>query len=409
MRPVFVLSAARTPIGRFGGTFASLSAADLGEVAARAAIERSGLAARGGRRDDLRPRPPGGRRPQHRPAGLAPRRRPGLGPRVHREQGVRLVARRRSRSARCRSRPGENDVVLAGGTECMSATPYLLHARALRLSDGKRRGRRRDVPRRLSLSALRPADGRDGREPRPGVRDPPRRAGRVRRRVAAARGGGDPRPGASPTRSRRSRSPGRKGPRRSSSRTSTRAPTRPPESLAKLPPVFDPETGTVTRATRPGSPTGPRRWSWRRRRRSAAAGVEPLARVVAWTSAGVEPARMGIGPVPAVRALLAEDEARALRRRPHRAERGLRRAGHRLRPGAAARSVARQRQRRRDRARPSDRRDRRAHRDDAAPRDEAPEARSAASRRSACPAAWGWPCSSNAVDSLYNLPPCASL
>ena len=43
MRPVFVLSAARTPIGRFGGAFALLSAADLGEVAARAAIERSGL------------------------------------------------------------------------------------------------------------------------------------------------------------------------------------------------------------------------------------------------------------------------------------------------------------------------------------------------------------------------------
>ena len=36
----------------------------------------------------------------------------------------------------------------------------------------------------------------------------------------------------------------------------------------------------------------------------ASAGVEPLARVTAWTSAGVDPARMGIGPVPAVRALL---------------------------------------------------------------------------------------------------------
>ena len=29
-----------------------------------------------------------------------------------------------------------------------------------------------------------------------------------------------------------------------------------------------------------------------------------MARVVAWTSVGVDPARMGIGPVPAVRALL---------------------------------------------------------------------------------------------------------
>ena len=45
MRPVYVLSAARTPIGKFGGSFCTLSAADLGEVAARAAIERSGLPA----------------------------------------------------------------------------------------------------------------------------------------------------------------------------------------------------------------------------------------------------------------------------------------------------------------------------------------------------------------------------
>ena len=45
MRPVFVLSAARTPIGKFGGSFASMTVPDLGEVAAKAAIERSGLPA----------------------------------------------------------------------------------------------------------------------------------------------------------------------------------------------------------------------------------------------------------------------------------------------------------------------------------------------------------------------------
>ena len=45
MRPVFVLSAVRTPIGKFGGSFASLTAADLGEAAAKAALERSGLPA----------------------------------------------------------------------------------------------------------------------------------------------------------------------------------------------------------------------------------------------------------------------------------------------------------------------------------------------------------------------------
>src|SRR5450755_2813165 len=44
-RPVYILSAVRTPIGKFGGSFASLSAADLGTAAARGALERSGLPA----------------------------------------------------------------------------------------------------------------------------------------------------------------------------------------------------------------------------------------------------------------------------------------------------------------------------------------------------------------------------
>ena len=45
MRPVYVLSAVRTPIGKFGGALSGLTAAELGGTAARAAIERSGLAA----------------------------------------------------------------------------------------------------------------------------------------------------------------------------------------------------------------------------------------------------------------------------------------------------------------------------------------------------------------------------
>ena len=34
-------------------------------------------------------------------------------------------------------------------------------------------------------------------------------------------------------------------------------------------------------------------------------GLRPLARILGWATAGVDPARMGIGPVPAVRKLLA--------------------------------------------------------------------------------------------------------
>ncbi len=45
MNDVFIVSAARTPIGKFGGALASLSAVDLGVVASQAAIARAGIAA----------------------------------------------------------------------------------------------------------------------------------------------------------------------------------------------------------------------------------------------------------------------------------------------------------------------------------------------------------------------------
>jgi len=41
---VVTLSATRTPIGRYGGSFRDLHPADLGAVAARAAMERAGVA-----------------------------------------------------------------------------------------------------------------------------------------------------------------------------------------------------------------------------------------------------------------------------------------------------------------------------------------------------------------------------
>jgi acetyl-CoA C-acetyltransferase len=43
LQAVYILSAVRTPIGKFGGSLASLTAADMGMVAAKAAIERAGV------------------------------------------------------------------------------------------------------------------------------------------------------------------------------------------------------------------------------------------------------------------------------------------------------------------------------------------------------------------------------
>ncbi|MGA9899423.1 MAG: acetyl-CoA C-acyltransferase, partial [Terriglobales bacterium] len=43
MHDVFILSAVRTPIGKFGGSLAALTAADMGVVAAKAAMDRAGV------------------------------------------------------------------------------------------------------------------------------------------------------------------------------------------------------------------------------------------------------------------------------------------------------------------------------------------------------------------------------
>ena len=43
MQAVYILSAVRTPIGKFGGSLASVTAADMGVVAAKAAIERASV------------------------------------------------------------------------------------------------------------------------------------------------------------------------------------------------------------------------------------------------------------------------------------------------------------------------------------------------------------------------------
>src|SRR5881409_3356390 len=43
LNSVFIISAVRTPIGKFGGALASLTAADMGVVAATTAIERAGI------------------------------------------------------------------------------------------------------------------------------------------------------------------------------------------------------------------------------------------------------------------------------------------------------------------------------------------------------------------------------
>lgn len=75
------------------------------------------------------------------------------------------------------------------------------------------------------------------------------------------------------------------------------------EALAKLPPVFK-EGGTVTAGNSSGINDAAAAMVLMSRRQAESLGVKPLARVVAYARAGVEPEFMGYGPVPATRKVL---------------------------------------------------------------------------------------------------------
>jgi len=76
------------------------------------------------------------------------------------------------------------------------------------------------------------------------------------------------------------------------------------QTLARLPTVFK-KGGTVTAGNASGINDGAAAVALASERHAEAHGLKPLARIVGYAHAGVEPGLMGIGPVPAVRALLA--------------------------------------------------------------------------------------------------------
>jgi len=75
------------------------------------------------------------------------------------------------------------------------------------------------------------------------------------------------------------------------------------EALAKLPPVFDPKTGTVSAGNSSGITDGAAALLLMDAARARELGLEPLAYLGDSAEAGVEPRIMGVGPVPALRAL----------------------------------------------------------------------------------------------------------
>ncbi len=71
------------------------------------------------------------------------------------------------------------------------------------------------------------------------------------------------------------------------------------DSIAKLRPAFDPKEGSVTAANASGINDGAAAVVLMTAEEAKKRGIEPLARIVSWATAGVDPSIMGTGPIPA--------------------------------------------------------------------------------------------------------------
>jgi acetyl-CoA C-acetyltransferase len=290
----------RTPIGKFGGALASLTAADLGTEAARACLERAGLDP--SRVDQVlfgHARQAGGgpntaRQIAHR-AGV-PFDRTAYTINQACGSGLQAVL-----SAARTILTGEAEVVLAGGTESMSNTPYLLP----RARWGYRMGNAEIVDGMYKdgfncpLSELVMGETAEELAEQCGIDraasdawalDSQNRAERAR-----ARGRFDAE--IAPV-----KVPGKKG------ETVVDRDEHPRDgvtldSLTKLGPVFR-EGGRVTAGNASGITDGAAALVVASRRAASELGLPVVARLAGWEVVGVEPRIMGIGPVPAVQKLL---------------------------------------------------------------------------------------------------------
>src|SRR5882672_4752003 len=125
LNDVYIVSAVRTPIGKFGGTLASQTAADTGVAAARAALERAGIQPQQVEETIFgNARQAGGGPNPARQISIRsgiPQETPAYTVNKACASGIKSIALGFQEIA-----TGNLDCVLAGGTESMSRLPYYL-------------------------------------------------------------------------------------------------------------------------------------------------------------------------------------------------------------------------------------------------------------------------------------------
>jgi len=299
VQAVYILSAVRTPIGKFGGSLATQTAADMGVAAARAAIERAGV-----------------RPEQIEETIFGNARQAGGGPNPARQISVRSGVPQEvpayTVNKACASGMksialayqaillGESSCILAGGTESMSRLPYYL--------DGARWGYR------LGNQELVDGMYRDGFFCPLANMVMGETAEVLAEQYKITRDEQDEFALMSQTRAARAIAAGRldaeivpvtiEGKKGTTifARDEHPFPDASMEKLAKLPPVFS-KTGTISAGNSSGITDGAAAMVIASEHFVKQNNLKPLARIAAVSSAGVDPRTMGIGPVPALQKL----------------------------------------------------------------------------------------------------------
>ncbi len=295
MEDVVIVSAARTAVGKFGGSIAKVSAPDLGATVIRALLARSGVSPElinevilgqvltaGGGQNPARQSVIKSGLPNHVPAFV-----------VGKVCGSGLKATHLAAQAiKC----GDADIIIAGGQENMSASPHVL----LGSRDGQRMGD-------WKMTDTMIVDGLWDvyNQYHMGIT-----AENVAKKFEISREAQDAFAAASQNKAEAAQKAGKfkdeivpveivskKGSTFFDADEFIK-PGVTAESLAALRPAFD-KAGTVTAGNASGLNDGAAGVLMMSAKKAKELGLTPLARIASYASAGLDPAIMGMGPVPA--------------------------------------------------------------------------------------------------------------
>ncbi|HET7804162.1 MAG TPA: acetyl-CoA C-acetyltransferase [Pseudolabrys sp.] len=296
---IVIVSAARTPVGAFNGAFANLPAHELGKAAIKAAMDRAGV--EGGRVSEVilgQILTAGQGQNPARQASIAasiPVEIPAWGVNQLCGSGLRAVALGYQAILN-----GDSEIVVAGGQESMSMAPHCQHLRAgvkmgsFEMIDTMIKDGLWDAFNGYHMGTTAENVARQWQITR---QQQDEFAVASQNKAEAAQKAGKFKDEITPVTIK-----SRKGDVVVDTDEYPKSGVT-MESIAKLRPAFDKE-GTVTAANASGINDGAAALVLMKASEAAKLGKTPLARIVSWAQAGVDPAIMGTGPIPASRAAL---------------------------------------------------------------------------------------------------------